>query len=179
MGWLRDNALVVWLGVLIVSGILLAVVFSYVGLVVYAALGSAGSVAGVLLNLAVPYLPIVTALLIAIVIAGFGLGWQVLHRLSIPQSERLQSVAEHVERKYPVFNSFGLSELVSPPEPSADKRAEDALDKLKQQYIAGKIDEATFERELDRLVANESVDDVRAARERETILDERADERSS
>ena len=64
---------------------------------------------------------------------------------------------------------------MAPPEPSA----EDVLDDLKRRYVAGEIDEATFERKLDRLVANESIDDATVAREREAVLDGRTDDRSS
>ena len=179
MGWFRDNALVVWLGLLLVSGTLLAVVLGYAGLVVYSALGSGTGVVGVLAELAVPYLPVVALLLVVAVVSGLGFGWELLRRLSIPRSERLRSAAERVEREHPAVDGLGLSDVVAPPEPSADERAENALDDLKRRYVAGEIDETTFERKLDRLVANESVDDVRAAREREAVLDERADERSS
>ncbi|EMA44746.1 SHOCT domain-containing protein [Halococcus saccharolyticus] len=175
MGWLRDNALAVWLGVLLVSGILLTVVLGYVGLVVTTALGGGAGAVGVLSGLALPYLPIVAVLVVATVISGLGFSWSLLRRLSIPRSERLQSAAERVEREYPAIDGLGLSETVAPPEPST----EDALDDLKRRYVAGEIDEPTFERKLDRLVANESVDDVRAAREREAVLDERSSERSS
>ena len=174
MAWFRDNALAVWLGSLLVSATLLAVVFGYVALVVATAIGS-GAVVGVLSGLAFPYLPIVALLLVVATVSSIGLSWELLRRLSIPRSERLQSAAERVEREYPAIDGFGLSDLVAPPEPSA----EDALNDLKRRYVAGEIDEAAFERKLDRLVANESVDDVRAAREREAVLDGRADDRSS
>ena len=70
MGWFRDNALVVWLGLLLVSGTLLAVVLGYAGLVVYSALGSGTGVVGVLAGLAVPYLPVVALLLVVAVVSG-------------------------------------------------------------------------------------------------------------
>jgi uncharacterized membrane protein len=179
MGWLRDNALAVWLGVLLVSGILLTLVLGYVGLVVSTALGGGAGAVDVLSGLAFPYLPIVAVLVVATVISGLGFGWSLLRRLSIPRSERLRSVAERVEREYPMIDTLGLSDMFSPPEPSAEERAENALDDLKRRYVAGEIDEATFERKLDHLVANESVGDARAAREREAALDERSGERSS
>jgi uncharacterized membrane protein len=175
MGWLRNNAFVISLGVLLVSGTLLAVVLGYVGLVVYSALGTGASMVGVLSGLAFPYLPIVAVLLVISVISAIGFGWGILRRLSIPRSERLETAAERAEQRYPMLDGLGLSERVSPPEPST----EDALEDLKRRYVAGELDEASFERKLDRLVANDSVDDVRAEREREAMLDEHSGERSS
>lgn len=169
MGWLRNNAFVVSLGTLLVSGTLLVVVFGYVGLVVYSALATGVSMVGVLSELAIPYLPLVAILLVVVVLSAIAVGWGILRRLSIPRSERLGTAAERAEQRYPVLDGLGLSELVSPPEPTA----EDALEDLKRRYVAGELDEATFERKLDRLVTNDSVDDVRAARERETVLNER------
>ena len=170
MGWLRNNAFVVSLGVLLVSGTLLAVVFGYVGLVVYSALAQGASMVGVVSGLAFPYLPLVAVLLILTMLSALGVGWGILQRLSIPKSERLGIAAERAEQRYPALDGFGLSELLSPPEPST----EDALEDLKRRYVAGELDEAAFERKLDRLVANDSVDDVRAAREREAVLNERS-----
>ena len=175
MAWFRDNALAVWLGLLLVSATLLAVVFGYVALVVATAIGGGAGVVGVLSGLAFPYLPIVALLLVVATVSSIGLSWELLRRLSIPRSERLRSAAERVEREYPAIDGFGLSDVVAPPEPSA----EDVLDDLKRRYVAGEIDEATFEQKLDRLVANESIDDATAAREREAVLDGRADDRSS
>lgn len=51
--------------------------------------------------------------------------------------------------------------LLTPPEPSADEQAEQALAELKRQYVDGEIAEAEFERKVDRLVANGSIDEVR------------------
>jgi hypothetical protein len=94
-----------------------------------------------------------------------------LRRASIPRSARLQSVLERAERRYTPIEAVELSSLVAPPEPSAEERAEEALADLKRRYVAGEIDEGTFERKLDRLVSNDSLDDARAAREREATLE--------
>lgn len=43
---------------------------------------------------------------------------------------------------------------------------------MKQQYVAGEISEAEFERKVDRLVANDSLDGAEAARERQRVRNE-------
>lgn len=50
-----------------------------------------------------------------------------------------------------------------------DEREEtqDALDTLRNRYARGEIDEAEFERRVERLLENETVEDVEARRERE------------
>lgn len=48
----------------------------------------------------------------------------------------------------------------------AEEQAEQVLAELKQQYVAGQISDAEFERKVDRLVANDSLDEAQAARKR-------------
>ncbi|WP_256686290.1 SHOCT domain-containing protein [Halococcus qingdaonensis] len=168
MGWLRRHSLAISSIVLLVSSVLLAVVLGYAGLVAYSGLAAGTALASVLTELAVPYLPIVALLLVLVVVSGTVATWSALRRLSIPRSERFGTAAERIEQRYPAIDGLGISEFVSPPEPTT----EDALADLKRRYVAGELDEAAFERKLDRLVANESVDDVRAERERRAVLDE-------
>lgn len=154
---------------LLVSSALLVVVLGYLALVVYLALRTGTPIVEILLDLAMPYVPIVGALVVAVVISAGGLGWALLQRASVPRSARLQSVFEQVERRYAPVRALGLSDAVAPPEPTP----EEALADLKRQYVTGEIDERAFERKLDRLVRNDSVDDARAARERESTLERR------
>lgn len=152
---------------LLVSSVLLVVVLGYLALVVAMALETGTPIVGVLLDLAVPYLPIVAGLVIVLVLAAVGAGWELLRRLSVPRSARLQSAFERIERRHPSVERLGLSDVVAPPEPTP----EEALTELKSQYVAGEIDERTFERRLDRLVNDDTLDDARAARERESTLE--------
>ncbi|PSP90453.1 hypothetical protein BRC90_00595 [Halobacteriales archaeon QS_4_69_34] len=156
---------------LLVSGALLIVVLGYFAVVIYSALRTGTPIVGVLLDLAFPYLAIVGVLVVVTTVTAVGSVLGLLRRASIPRSARLQSVLERAERRHPIVEAFGLSGLVAPPEPSAEERAEEALAALKRRYVAGEIDEETFERKLDRLVSNDSLDDARAAHEPEATLE--------
>lgn len=174
MGWLRNNVLGISLVALLVSGGLLFVVLGYVGLVVYSALTTGTPIVGVLLDMAVPYLPVVAALFVVAMISGLGFIWTLVRRASLPRSERLQSLAQRAEREYPPLERIGMSESFAPPKPSPEEQAERALGDLKQRYVNDEISEREFERRVDRLVVNESLDEARAARERQNVLDERS-----
>ena len=174
MGWLRSNLLWLSLVALLVSGGLLLVVVGSVGLVVYSALGTGTPIVGELLDIALPVLAVTAVLLVATVVSGVGFVWGLLRRASLPRSRRLASVAGRVEREYRPLRVLGLSDLLSPPEPSAEERAADALEELKRRYVDGELDEREFERRVDRLVANESIDEARAERERRAVLDDRS-----
>lgn len=175
MGWVRKNLLVGSLVLFLIAGSLLALVLGYAGLVVYSAFLSGGALVDAVLGLAFPYLPIAAALLAVVIVAGLGFCVALLRRLSIPRSERLGSLLAGVERHSPLLDRLDLSSLVRPPRPSEAERAENALADLKRRYVADEITEAEFERKLDRLVASDSVDDARAAREREATLEGRSD----
>ena len=178
MGRIRDNLLWVSLVALLVSGGLLVVVLGSVGLVVYTALVTGTPIVDTLLDVALPTLVVTGVLLVASVFAGVGFAWALVGRMgrtSIPRSERLAGLAERAEREYTPLRIVGLSDLLSPPEPSAEERAEDALAALKRRYVEGDIDEREFERTVDRLVANDSVDEVRAERERRDAIRDRHD----
>ncbi len=84
---------------LLVSSVLLVVVLGYLALVVAMALETGTPIVGVLLDLAVPYLPIVAGLVVVLVLAAVGAGWELLRRLSVPRSARLQSAFERIERR--------------------------------------------------------------------------------
>lgn len=75
----------------------------------------------------------------------------VLRSTSIPRSDRLASIVEWVERRYPVLRQFDVSEKVAP-------TTEDRKQQIKEQYIAGKISEAEFEREMEQVMDDSSPD---------------------
>lgn len=178
MGWVRNNLLWLSLVGLLVSGVLLAVVVGFAALVAYSALASGATVPAALLDAGARFLPVAAVLAVVAALSAAGLGWALVSKAasaSMPRSQRLASAFERLEREYPPLRALGLSGAMSPPEPSAEERAEDALATLRRQYVEGELTEAEFERRLDRLVRTESLDDARAARERDALLD---DERS-
>jgi hypothetical protein len=156
----------------VLSGGLLLVVIGYLGLIVYSGLANGTPIVDVLLDIAVPVLVSVVFLVALLILSGVAMLWVIVQNASIPRSERIAILVERVEREFPPLRVLGLSEFLSPPEPSADEQAEQALADLKQQYVDGKITEAEFERKVDRLVANESIDEVRAAHERKQVRED-------
>ncbi|WP_226482585.1 SHOCT domain-containing protein [Natrinema amylolyticum] len=175
MGLLRNKWL--WLsalGVLVSGGLLLAVV-GYLGVLVYSGLVSGTPIVTRLLEIAVPVLVTVALLVGLLAVSTVGVLWVLVQNASLPRSERVATLAERLEREYAPLRLLGLSEFLSPPEPSADERAEEALADLKQRYVAGELTEAEFERKVDRLVAADSIDEARAARERNRVVDGETD----
>jgi len=117
----------------------------------------------------------VAALATVLVGSVVGLGYALARNASLPRSERLARLAERVEADHSAARSLGLSELLSPPEPTPEEREADALAALKRRYVDGELTEAEFERKVDRLVAAESVDEARADRERRRAIDRESD----
>lgn len=160
------------LGLLVFGG-LFVLVLGYAGLVVLSAMATQSSVVPTLLDLAIPFVPVLGVLLVATVLSGVGVAWGLLHGTSRGNYGRLKSLVERAEREYSELRVLGLSDALEPPEPTAEERAEDALERLRRQYVEGEIDEREFERKVDRLVANESLDEAKAAHERREVLGER------
>lgn len=174
MSWSRNRLLVVSVALFLASVAVTTVVAGYAALVFLAALDAGTPVAGALLNLAVPYVPILAVSLAIAVCSAVGIAWGLVRKASVPRSERLHSAVDRAERKYSPVGSIGLADLFAPPEPSDEEAAENALAELKRRYVAGDIDEREFERKVDRLVSNESIDEARAEREvREAELEQR------
>ncbi len=87
-----------------------------------------------------------------------GLLVAIARQASIPRNDRLAGLVRRVERLHPLTSSVNLSERVEP-------TTEDRMDEVKEQYVAGKIGEAEFERRMKRLV-DEDVSDEEVRRER-------------
>ena len=107
---------------------------------VLAMLGAAAEwvVAAIVLGL------ITVAFLVATVVS-------VLRATSLPRSDRLVSIVERLEREYPILRQFDVSERVEP-------TTEDRRQQLKEQYVDGEISEAEFEREMQRLLDDDTAD---------------------
>jgi Short C-terminal domain len=159
------------LGALLSGGLLLAVV-GYLGLVVYMGIVSGTPIVESLLNIAVPTIITVAVLAVIFTLSSVGALWTVAQNASLPRSTRLGKLVEGLEHKYSPLKPIGLSDTIKPPEPSAEKQAEQALANLKQQYVNGEITEQEFERKVDRLVSNDSIDEVRARREQQQVVEE-------
>lgn len=174
MRWVRNHPFVTSLGVLLVSSSLLAVVSGYIGLVVFSALVSGGSVIPVVVNLAFPYFLIIAVLVTLMIVSGISFAWSLLRRLSLPRGGRLHTIAEYGEQKSSILDTLNLSAFVAPPAQPAEERAADVIAALKQQYVNGDIDEYEFEQTMDSLVANDSVDAARAVQEYDRELNSRS-----
>ncbi|QIB75413.1 hypothetical protein GL213_03535 [Halogeometricum borinquense] len=168
---LRNRLVLVSFLSLLVSGTLAVVLLAYAAVVVAGAFLS-GSLVTVLLDLAFPELPVFALSVIVAVVSSVGIVYGLARQASLPRGGRVESIARRAERMFPVFRMFGVADVFSEPEPTPEERREDALASLKRQYVEDEISEAEFERKLDRLVANDSVDDARAERERAAVVDE-------
>lgn len=73
----------------------------------------------------------------------------VLRSTSLHRSDKLVSVVEWLERRYPILEQLDASERVSP-------TTEDRRRQLKEQYVAGDISDEEFEREMERLLDDDS-----------------------
>ena len=128
-----------WLSLfgLFASGGLLLAGLGYVALVVYSGLVSGTPIVTILLDLAVPVVGGVAVLLVVFSLSCIALLWVLVQNVSLPRSDWLGRMAERLERQYPPLRTIGLADLLTPPEPTAEERAEQALAELKQQYVAG------------------------------------------
>ena len=91
----------------------------------------------------------------------------VIRSASVPRDDRLVSLVEWLERRYPLLRRFDASKRVEP-------TAEDRQRRLKEQYVTGELSESEFEREMARLM-----DDTRGGTSRsENAAPTEADDRS-
>lgn len=176
MGLLKNKWLWISLVGVLLSGVLSLVATGYLGLLVYSSLLSGTPIVEILLGIAVPVLVGGAFLGGLFVLSSVGALWVFVQNASLPRSKRVATLVGHLERKYSPLRVLGLSELLTPPEPTPEERADQALAELKQQYVTGEITETEFERKVDRLVATDSIDEARATRERNRIVAEEMDE---
>ncbi len=157
MGWIRDHLFVISLSVFLVSVVASVLVVGFGGLVILSALFSGSLTVDFVVSLW-PSLPLLAVLFTTTVLSSLGMGWSVVSRLSIPSvdvgrvTERLHPLLEGLEQKNATLASLSLSERVAPPEPSDAEK----LQRLKQQYVDGAIDEVEFERRVERLTTADS-----------------------
>lgn len=75
----------------------------------------------------------------------------ILRNASVPRDDRLVSIVERLERKYPLLREFDVARKVEP-------TAEDRRRELKERYVAGEISEERFEREMAQLMDGGTAD---------------------
>ena len=90
---------------------------------------------------------VVIVLVLALVAAAFLVATvvSVLRTGALPRDDRLVSVVERLERKYPALRQFDASERVAP-------TVEDRKRELKERYVEGEMSNAEFERRMERLM---------------------------
>lgn len=86
------------------------------------------------------------ALLVASVVS-------ILRSASLPRSDRLVALVERLEREYPILRTFDVSEKVEP-------TREDRKREIRDRYVAGELSEAEFEREMERVLDDDSTADA-------------------
>jgi hypothetical protein len=89
----------------------------------------------------------------------------VLRSASLPRDDRLVSIVERVERRYPVLRRFDVAERVKP-------TMDDRQQRLREQYVRGEISEAEFEREMAQVMDETPDEPPQSATERDVELDD-------
>lgn len=168
---LRDRTVSISFLLLVVSGTVSLVLAGYAALVLWGGLVE-GALVAAILQLAFPLLPLFVLSAVVAVLSTVGLVYGLARKARLPRGGRVESVACRAEKEYPALRTLGVADAVSEPKPTPEERRADALDELKRQYVAGDVTEAEFERKLDRLVANDTVDDARAERERRVVVED-------
>ncbi|WP_049900848.1 SHOCT domain-containing protein [Natrinema altunense] len=87
----------------------------------------------------------------------------VLRNASLPRDDRLVSIVERLEQRYPLLRQFDAAGKV---EPTVDDRKQ----QLREQYVAGEISESEFERQVAELM-DDSSSDTRSQSESQSISD--------
>lgn len=104
---------------------------------------------------AVLVLGLVTTLFLAATV------FSVLRSASLPRDDRLVSIVEWFERRYPILRHFDVTEKVEP-------TMEDRQQQLREQYVQGEISDAEFEREMAQLI-DETTDETSRSENETTI----------
>lgn len=158
MGLVDDTRVKTLLVAFFLSLVVLTLTASFGLLAVLSALAdpTGGALLFVLLEAAAPY--VVASMLVGLVsfLLFVALAVAAVQRASPPRDERLAGLARKVERVSPEARKFGLAERF---EPTAEERIED----LKQEYVAGEITELEYERRLQDLLDEEGVGEERGA----------------
>ncbi|WP_227134843.1 hypothetical protein [Halorubellus salinus] len=141
-----------WLSVaLVLVGLAAVGTLGFGTLAVVSAVATAAAGESILLVLLRAALPVLLALATLTVVGAALLAWLLVRALrlaELPRSDRLERVARGVEGHVPWLADVNVSGRVAP-------TVEDRREALKERYAAGELTEREFERELERLLADE------------------------
>lgn len=172
MGLLDDTRVKALLAAFLLSLFALVVTASLGLLAVLSALAdpTGGALVFVLLDAAAPYL--VASMLVGLLsfLLFVALAVAAVRRASMPRDERLADLARKAERVSPQARKVGLAERFEP-------TAEERIDDLKREYVAGEITELEYERRLQELMDERDVGDERRERLDDELGAEFGDER--
>ncbi|MFD1586989.1 hypothetical protein ACFR9U_08335 [Halorientalis brevis] len=157
----------------ILGVVLSTLAFAIVALVgVFDVLGALVSPDATLVGLLSTAIPYVLALVVAGVAGLAAVAWG-LYRIAtgavdtdsrLVRNETVASVARLLERQNEWARRLHLAEKVTPTD---RERAERDVERLKDDYAAGRISEPEFERELERRIEQGRLDETQASRERD------------
>ena len=89
----------------------------------------------------------------------------VLRSASLPRNDRLVSIVERVERRYPLLRHFDVAEKVKP-------TMEDRQQRIREQYVQGEISEAEFEHEMAQVMDETPEEPSQSETERNVELED-------
>ena len=89
----------------------------------------------------------------------------VLRNASLPRDDRLVSIVERVERRYPALRRFDTAQRFQP-------TMEDRQQRLREQYVQGEISEAEFEREMAQVMDETPDESPQSETQRNAELDD-------
>jgi len=128
--------------------VVLSLLVCVVGAGVVVALGSLSAPPAALAERLLPWLVAAALLALTFLALAAALGWLATIRLAAAAGDRLYLAALHAESRHGWAARLGLADRFAPLTP----RDTDAVSRLQRRYVDGDLDEAAFERELDRLL---------------------------
>lgn len=89
----------------------------------------------------------------------------VLRSASLPRDDRLASIVERVERRYPALRRFDTAQRFQP-------TMEDRQQRLREQYVQDEISEAEFEHEMAQVMGETPNEPSQSATAKDVELDD-------
>lgn len=113
------------------------------------------------------------ALGVPLAVLGFGAAALTMLRSAAEARDGLRRRAGRVAEAYDdELSLLGLGDVVERiDDRDADERAEDRVERLKREYVAGDVDDREFERRLEELVADDEIDANRVLSIKQSVRD--------